>query len=68
METAIQVLLATERWLRRNYSQEFPKQMTRLHLAAYSGIKAVVKLLLEKGADVTAVNQDGWTPLYWVGF
>jgi len=38
--------------------------MTGLHLAAYFGIETIVQLLLEKGADVNAADQGGWTPLY----
>jgi hypothetical protein len=47
------------------YSQKFLKKMIGLHLVAYFGIKAIVKLLLEKGADVNAADQFGQTPLYW---
>ena len=38
--------------------------MTRLHLAAYFGLELVVRLLVEKGADVKAADKDGQTPLY----
>ncbi len=43
----------------RNINEE-----TVLHLAARGGSKQIVKLLLEWGADVNAVNDAGWTPLY----
>jgi ankyrin repeat protein len=36
-----------------------------LSLASYRGHKAVVKLLLEKGAAVDAPDKDGRTPLHW---
>ncbi len=33
--------------------------------AAVSGHLDVVKYLVEKGADVKAADNDGWTPLHW---
>jgi ankyrin repeat protein len=36
-----------------------------LHQAAATGDTDVVKLLLAKGADVNAKEDDGWTPLHW---
>jgi hypothetical protein len=65
-EASIQGLLAAKEWPgHKEYSQEFPKQMTGLHLAAYFGVNAVVRLLRENKADVDA--KDGWgrTPLSW---
>ncbi|KAH0557050.1 hypothetical protein GP486_005162, partial [Trichoglossum hirsutum] len=38
---------------------------TALHQAAYMGDKELVRLLLEKGADVTATDGDGMTALHW---
>lgn len=38
---------------------------TPLHHAAVYGDAALVKALLDKGADVNAVNLDGITPLIW---
>ena len=37
---------------------------TPLHLAVNSGCISVVKLLIEKGADVTATTKNGCTPLH----
>ena len=34
-------------------------------MACQNGHEAIVSLLLEKGADVNAKNNDGWTPLHW---
>lgn len=38
---------------------------TALHLACGSGIKDIVCLLLEHGADPSATNDDRYTPLYY---
>ncbi|XP_071497451.1 ankyrin repeat domain-containing protein 49-like [Diadema antillarum] len=37
---------------------------TPLHRATYNGHKAMVELLLEKGADLYAKTGDGWQPLH----
>jgi ankyrin repeat protein len=47
--------------LRMNYTNEFNR--TALQAAALKGRTLIVKLLLEKGADVTVVNREGLAPL-----
>ncbi|KAH7124624.1 ankyrin repeat-containing domain protein, partial [Dactylonectria macrodidyma] len=37
---------------------------TPLHRASQNGHVKVVKVLLEKGADVMVAGKDGWTPLH----
>jgi ankyrin repeat protein len=66
VEASSQGLLVDKRgeWHVR-YSQEFPKKMTGLHLAAYFGVEPAVKLLLEKGADVNTADGSSLTPLHW---
>jgi ankyrin repeat protein len=41
---------------------------TALQAAALKGQTLIVKLLLEKGADVTIANREGWTPLNSASF
>jgi ankyrin repeat protein len=66
VEASIQALLAMKLYSSDSrYSQRFPKEMTGLHLAAYFGVKAIVQLLLDRGADVNAKASEGRTPLYW---
>ncbi|BCS92346.1 tetratricopeptide repeat protein [Metallosphaera javensis (ex Sakai et al. 2022)] len=38
---------------------------TMLHLAVRNGMEEMVRLLLDAGADVNAVNNEGHTPLYY---
>ncbi len=47
------------------YSDQFPEEVTGLHLAAYFGVEAVSKVLLENGAVATAADGEGQTPLHW---
>ncbi|PMD16666.1 hypothetical protein NA56DRAFT_632935 [Hyaloscypha hepaticicola] len=63
VEASSQALMATPG--HKEYSQEFPRHMTPLHLAAHFGVKVIVQLLLEKGTAVDAAASDGRTPLFW---
>ncbi len=36
---------------------------TALHLATFLGVKDVVQILIERGADRTVANSKGFTPL-----
>jgi len=62
---SIQALLAYKSWPgHEKYSQHFPKDFTRLHLAAYFGLYDIVKLLLD--SDIwDLIDSHGRTPLSW---
>jgi ankyrin repeat protein len=64
VEASSQALLAIKRysWL-SDCSQEFPRQMTGLHLTAYFGVDRAMNILLEKGLKADSKDSYGWTPL-----
>jgi ankyrin repeat protein len=65
VEASSQALMAVNDWPEHTqYSQQVPKQMTGLHLAAYLGVEIVVRLLLDQGADVEVADSDEETPLH----
>ena len=47
-----------------NVMQRDPTGVTPLHLASKLGMVKATKLLLEKGAEVDALNMDGVSPLH----
>ncbi|KAF7557074.1 hypothetical protein G7Z17_g893 [Cylindrodendrum hubeiense] len=47
----------------RTYSNEFPRRVTALHLAAHFGITGAVNFLLEQ-SDIEANDGAGWSPLF----
>jgi ankyrin repeat protein len=66
VEASSQGLLATKRYLSHsNYSQELPRQITGLHLAAYFGVKEAINALLKKGIQADSNDNNGRTPLSW---
>jgi ankyrin repeat protein len=52
-----------------NYSQEVPRGVTGLHLAAYFGLTGVASILLQErlthGCDPDSFDSDNQTPLLW---
>jgi ankyrin repeat protein len=48
-----------------NVNAEDQDGKTPLHWASQRGHDAVVRQLLDGGADVNAEDEDGWTPLHW---
>jgi hypothetical protein len=56
VEASSQALLVVEPYpirytIRSNYSQDFPKQTTGLHLAAYFGVEEAMNALLKKSVS-----------------
>ncbi len=67
VEALSQALLAVKEWSEhKGYSQEVPKQMTGLHLAAYFGVDDVVEVLASSSPD----PKDSYdrTPLSWAAW
>jgi len=66
IRAATQALREAERWSPfQNYSQEFARQMTALHINAYFGVEEAAKALLNKGAAIESKDNSGRTPLIW---
>ena len=42
-----------------------PECSTALHVAAFFGLDIAISILLEKGHDASAQDEDGITPLWW---
>jgi ankyrin repeat protein len=47
------------------YSQQVPKQISGVHLAAYFGLKKAILTLVELLHDPNVRDTDGQTPLWW---
>ncbi|CZR52360.1 related to 2-5A-dependent ribonuclease [Phialocephala subalpina] len=63
VEASSQVLMAIKEWSKfTEYSQEIPKQMTGLHLAAYFGVDNAVRDLLGSNS-LDSKDSDSRTPL-----
>ncbi|KAF7556652.1 hypothetical protein G7Z17_g1186 [Cylindrodendrum hubeiense] len=66
VEAASQALMAVERVsFHSNYSQDIPRQVTGLHMAAYFGVEWAVKSLIDEQANVDQKDSNGQTPLSW---
>jgi ankyrin repeat protein len=61
-----QAMIASKRsaW-HSGYSQEVPKRMRGVHLAAYFGLEKVMTALLKNGYDLYPKDSHGRTPLSW---
>jgi hypothetical protein len=65
VDSASQAVLAPENApLQVGYSQDTPKRMTGLHLAAYFGLVVVIELLLAQGQKPISNDSEHRTPLW----
>jgi ankyrin repeat protein len=60
-----QVLLTGERFLYRGYSQDVPRNVTGIHLAAYFGLSEVLITMLKKGYGADVQDSYGRTPIWY---
>lgn len=63
----IEAILAKQSWkprFQRRVNKKDEQGNTPLHWAVYQGSEAVVRLLLDRGADLEAKNCIGWTALH----
>lgn len=66
VDASIQALMAVKgQWNSSDYSQQVPRQMTGLHLAAYFGVKETVKAILRQGVNYNVTDGDFRTPVLW---
>jgi len=63
VEASSQALMAVKSSWDSTYSQDFPKQMTGLHLAAYFGVQTAMNKLLQHWQHVDLKDSYGRTPL-----
>jgi len=63
IEASSQALMAVKKWSGHINSQQIPKQMAGLHLAAYFGVDEAVRVLSSNGPDLK--DSYGRTPLWW---
>jgi hypothetical protein len=60
-----QAMMASEKYRYGKYSQEVPKNVTGVHLAAYFGLEEITSTLLKKGYQSDCKDKYGRTPLSW---
>jgi hypothetical protein len=61
-----QAMIASKRYAGHpGYSQEVPKRIRGVHLAAYFGLEKVITTLLKNSYDLYPEDSHGRTPLSW---
>ncbi|KAF8856795.1 hypothetical protein BDZ45DRAFT_593729 [Acephala macrosclerotiorum] len=64
IEASAQALMAVGR-SSSGYSQQFPRHITGLHLAAYFGLGRIASVLLASGSNPDPIDSHKRTPLSW---
>lgn len=65
VEASSQALIIGRQVSVSGFSQQAPKRMTGLHLAAYFGVEKAAIQLLDQSRDVNVRDNHGRTPLWW---
>ncbi|KAH7176210.1 hypothetical protein EDB81DRAFT_33562, partial [Dactylonectria macrodidyma] len=65
VEASSQAIMAVKRSWPSKYSQDVPKKVTGLHLAAYFGVHGAASSLLKPWQDMDLDDSYGRTPLSW---
>jgi ankyrin repeat protein len=63
-----QAMMASGKYRYGKYSQEVPKNVTGVHLAAYFGLEEITSTLLKKGYQSDCKDTYGRTPLSWAAW
>jgi hypothetical protein len=65
VEASTQAMMVKKDLTLSDYSQQFPRQTTGLHLSAYFGLDEVAQALLNSGHQPNCKDSNGRTPLWW---
>ncbi|KAI0003433.1 hypothetical protein F4779DRAFT_621915 [Xylariaceae sp. FL0662B] len=65
MEASIQAIFASKKSQLINYSQQFPRDVTELHILAYFGIKSITLLGVRPRKLANCRDSHGRTALWW---
>jgi len=69
LEAQVQAIMAVKKpWSSKGYSQDFPKRMQGLLVAAYFGILEAVEILLQSCDNNDLKDSLGGTPLLWAAW
>jgi ankyrin repeat protein len=65
LQNNLKVLCASQVMYFSGYSQNFPKGISGVHIAAFFGMKVTADSLLKNGAEADSKDSSGRTPLSW---